>query len=463
MLLPESTLHKRNKHQANGTDDHGQSQGLRHQWVIEHLPVILYSVGMSKNQTRFLVSRQCEELLGYTQEEWASDSQIWLKILHPEDRGRVLSYFLNRSLSEGHLFSSEYRLLSKEGEALWFCEKGTVVRNEKGRPLIAEGFMLDISDRKQAEQEGVEDSGALGREQGNRGAHAPRIYEDREQSAREKEELLNHVFRHGQIFQTLSDGFFLVDREGKILETNEAAEFITGYSEDELVGMNVFKLIFEDDFPNTAVRMEAVTRKEPTCFEVTCRHKDERIVQLEVRKNFVVIGAETFFYLFFRDITERKREEAILKQQAQDLLFRVRNLEEVNNALQDLLNRRDDDKSELEGNVVLNVKELVFPYIEKLKMAILDPKENAYVKVLESNLNNIISPFTSRLSSSLLNLTPTEIRVANLVKEGKSTKEIADLFNLSRRTIDVHRDNIRKKLGIKNKKINLRTHLSHMR
>ena len=83
----------------------------------------------------------------------------------------------------------------------------------------------------------------------------------------------------------------------------------------------------------------------------------------------------------------------------------------------------------------------------------------AFIDIIESNLDEITSPFVHGLTGSYLRLTPTEIQVANLVKQGKTTKEIAELLNLSKGTIDTHRDNIRKKIGIKNKKINLRTQL----
>jgi DNA-binding CsgD family transcriptional regulator len=81
------------------------------------------------------------------------------------------------------------------------------------------------------------------------------------------------------------------------------------------------------------------------------------------------------------------------------------------------------------------------------------------VEIIEANVQNIISPFLQSLSSELAHLTPKEVQVANLVKEGKTTKEISELLNLSIRSVESHRDNIRTKLGISNEKINLRSYL----
>jgi len=159
------------------------------------------------------------------------------------------------------------------------------------------------------------------------------------------------------------------------------------------------------------------------------------------------------------EITERKRAEQALKERGKELEIKTSNLEELNTALRVLLKRRDEDKTEIEEKVMSNMRELVSPYLEELKKSRMDERQKAYIGILESNLKNIISPFSRTLSSKYLNLTPTEIQVAGLVKEGKTTKEIAELLNKSTRAIEFHRNNIRNKLGLKNNKSNLRSYL----
>ena len=159
------------------------------------------------------------------------------------------------------------------------------------------------------------------------------------------------------------------------------------------------------------------------------------------------------------DVTAIKRAEEALKERELELELQTQTLEETNTALRVLLKAREEDKHELEEKVLANVKQLIIPYLKDLKNAGLDSRQKAYLEIVESNLNDIISPFLHHLSSKYLNLTPREIQVATLVKEGKATKEIAELLNLSLNAVDFHRKNIREKLGLKNKKANLRTHL----
>jgi len=163
-----------------------------------------------------------------------------------------------------------------------------------------------------------------------------------------------------------------------------------------------------------------------------------------------------------KEASERKRAEDVLREREATFEILTSELEEVNSALRVLLKRMDEDKKTLEEKVSLNVKELVAPYVEKLKKSRLDAKQMAYLSILESNLEDIISPFVHMLSSKYSGFTPTEIQIASLVRDGKTTKEIAELLNSSDRTIECHRQNIRMKIRIKNKKANLRSFLLSM-
>jgi DNA-binding CsgD family transcriptional regulator len=138
---------------------------------------------------------------------------------------------------------------------------------------------------------------------------------------------------------------------------------------------------------------------------------------------------------------------------------RSHDLEEVNSALRALLKHMSECKKELENNVLSNVKQLVVPYLERLKIGQMDRGQLRLAGIVEENLNNITSPFVGRLSSNFTSFSPMEVRVAELVKDGKANKEIAELLCISINTILSHRKNLRTKLGLKKKRINLRNYL----
>ena len=159
------------------------------------------------------------------------------------------------------------------------------------------------------------------------------------------------------------------------------------------------------------------------------------------------------------EVEERRQAEIILRKQERELKAKSIDLEEVNMALKVLLKQRENDKKELEEKILTNVNEGLLPYVEKLKKSNLDVHQRTNVEMIEKNLKEIISPFIKSLTTKYLNLTPKEVQVASLVKEGKTTKEIADFLNTSTAAIDFHRNHIRMKLGLKNNKVNLRTYL----
>jgi len=159
------------------------------------------------------------------------------------------------------------------------------------------------------------------------------------------------------------------------------------------------------------------------------------------------------------DITERKKVEETLREREAKLASQTHTLEETNTALKVLLKNRDEDKKEFEEKIITNLKEMVFPFINKLKSSRLNESQTVYLDIVKSHLDDMTAPFLHQLSSKYSGLTPAEVKVAVFVKEGKTTKEIADLLNSSVDSVSFHRNNLRKKFGLVNSKTNLRTHL----
>lgn len=151
--------------------------------------------------------------------------------------------------------------------------------------------------------------------------------------------------------------------------------------------------------------------------------------------------------LEMHDVLEKKVKE------------RTQGLEDANVALKVLLNKREQDRLDLGEQMVVNVREIIFPYVERLKQTSSKEMRKVLIESVERSLKDITSPFMRNLSIPLHKLTPSEIRILTLIKDNKTTKEIASFLNVSTRTVETHRDNIRKKLGVKNQKVNLRSYL----
>ncbi len=159
------------------------------------------------------------------------------------------------------------------------------------------------------------------------------------------------------------------------------------------------------------------------------------------------------------EIRERKEAVCALKKRERELTKKNAELKDFNTAMKIVFKRRENDRNELEDKVLHNIKQLVEPAISELKKCGLNPKQKKCLLNLEANLDEITSPMAQRLSSQKYQLTPTEIRIAGLVKHGRSTKEIAEFIGVASKTVETHRLNIRKKLGISNHGKNLRAFL----
>lgn len=327
-----------------------------------------------------------------------------------EDRERFKAICEEQGFVEGF----EEQVYRKDRKKTWVSINARTVRDENGKTMYYEGTIEDISLRKEIED-----------------------------ALRTSEE------RYRIFIDSTSDGVFLKDEQLRYTIVNKQMRAFFKKNEGEIIGKTDFDLRPRKD----AEKAQQADKKslQTSSIVVTEETVNNRIY--EIRRFAVNLGENKMgMGGFVRDVTIRKRAEEELK-------IKTLNLEEVNAALKVLLRQRDQDKSEMEDKILSNVKKLVLPYIERLKKKRLDDENKTYLNIIETNLKNIISPFVQKLSSTYSQFTPTEIRVANLIRDGKTIKEVAAISGISENAVNHHRQNIRNKLGLNKQKINLRTHL----
>jgi PAS domain S-box-containing protein len=256
------------------------------------------------------------------------------------------------------------------------------------------------------------------------------------------------------------NGIAMADTEGSITSVNRSFLDMWGYlGMDQVLGRSVLE--FWKEAEEAKAVLEAIrsggdwtgglvaTRRDGSEFEV---HVSAHPVVDEFGKVLCMMGS-------FVDITEEKRMEQTLRESQAELEEMKKKLEDVNTTLKVLLDRMAVEKKALAERVQLNTKKLVLPLVRRLRKATSDPQQVFNLDLIESTLSDITSSFAHLLSSRNQELTATEVRIANLIKEGWKTREIAQLMDLSPRTIESHRERLRSKMGIRHKRESLRFHL----
>ncbi len=282
----------------------------------------------------------------------------------------------------------------------------------------------------------------------------------------------NQTLEQRNLFETIlnssPDLIVLKDQKSVYQSVNSAfCEFI-GRPKSEIIGRTDYDLFPAEEaemYVSDDAKVMETGQPQILDEEVT---GNEGIKWLQVAKTPVrnIKNDITGILCSVRDITERKKAEETLQRAHNELELRVKDrtleLQEKNIALKVLLKQREEDKNELEQNILSNLKSLIQPYIRKLKRNNSNLEDVSYLNIIESNLEDIISPFSQKLSSKYLSFTSKEIAIANLIKEGKKDKEIMEIMNLAFDTVKGYRKNIRKKLGIHGTETNLRTKLLSM-
>jgi len=362
----------------------------------------------------FYVNETLATIFGFeSPEEMLAEGAI-VRYKHPEER----EVLLQTLMTSGSLKDFEFEALTKSGET-----KNVLLSAVLEDDTIS-GMIMDITRRKKTEK-----------------------------ALRESEE------RYRSLFKNNHSVMLLIDPESAdIVDANPAAVSFYGWSFETLIGKKITDINTLSD-EQVFQEMGKAKAEQRRVFYFRHRLANGEIRDVEVFSGPIKVHGRELLYSIVHDITERKQVELALLERGKELENKTYELQEVNAALKVLLKHRDEDKKELEEKVIANVKKLVFPYVEKLNNSRLNDRQMVYLNIIKSNLEDIIAPFLHQLHSKFSDLTPGEIQVAGLVRDGKTTKEIADLLNSSTGAVNFHRNNIRAKLGLRNTKTNLRSFL----
>ncbi len=291
---------------------HRQAQGElteaegRYRTLIEQIPAVIYINEDDDVSTARYVSPHYETMLGYTPQERLADPELWVKILHPEDRDRVLEE--SRRSDETGEFRTEYRMIAKDGRVVWVRDEGVLLRDDAGRPLGWQGVLTDVTERRWAE-----------------------------------DALRRLMLQNKLILDSAGEGIFGLDMEGRITFINPAATEMLGWSAEELVRRRGHDVLHHsrpdgspyllDDCPIYQAFRDGVTRRVDD--EVFWRRDGSSFpveyTSTPIRDEGRLVGA----VVTFGDITARKHAEDTLRSaydRERQAAEQLRQVDEMKNA-----------------------------------------------------------------------------------------------------------------------------------
>jgi PAS domain S-box-containing protein len=391
--------------------------------IFENSLACIYVTDLQGN---FLDGNQVSlDLLGYKRKDIPKLN--FVNIVADKDLERAFKV-LQKAIREGRQEKVEEFALKRKDGTLVPVKTVTNFIYKNGEPIALHGISVDISDLKKAQ-----------------------------------EAIVKSEQRYRAIIEKGPDAIIIRSKNGIILDANIQATKLSGYSKKELIGRHVHKLYSPQELKRVKKAMERANRYGRACAEVNLLRKNGRKIDVEVSASCFTVGQEVLYKIVYHDITEQKNIQERLKNAKLELeaqvAERTMELMQSNTALRVLMREMDRKKTERERKLMMSLQAQISPHIQALNKGNLSASQQAHAKLIEEIIQNITAKFTTKTLPETTQLTPREIQVASLVREGMVSKDIAKLMRISRKTVDIFRSNIRKKMGLKDYKVSLRSRL----
>jgi PAS domain S-box-containing protein len=435
-----SELHLVKRHLKKVLEEHGQAI-LRLKESEQKFKTVAdytyhWEYWLSPESKLLYNSPSCERLTGYCPRDFYINPDLFLSIVHPDDRPMFAVHrqcSCHTSETTKHI---EFRIMTSTGSLRWIAHSCQPVYDSQGQFLGRRASNRDITTQKRNAE-----------------------------LVRESEERLRLAL------DASSDGVWdknlLLDEE----YFGENWHQILGYTKQDVKQdmLSWHKLLHPDDnlkfIKAIDAHLEGLTRR----YEVELRLRSKSggwqwflsrgkvVEKSDTGQPLRIVGTHT-------EITKNKENElelqAIKDTLEDNVAQKTNEIQDVHVALKVLLTKMGKDKFKIEQTIAEKIEKYIAPYLEKLQQSRLNVQQRIVLDTLTTNLQDLTAQITPAGSSLMNKLTPTEFQVANFVKHGKSTKEIAEVMHLSPGTISIHRKSIRKKLGISQQGINLQVYLN---
>jgi PAS domain S-box-containing protein len=249
------------------------------------------------------------------------------------------------------------------------------------------------------------------------------------------------------LFNRVFDALLLMDEKGRIIDANESACRLLGYSKDGLLELNLRELIPDESYSAFRADLErSIEEGLDYLGESSLVGGGKEVIHVEIGGTSLNIGGKAYILGSFRDITARKRAEEALRKK--------------NITLKEVLAHLEEEKMKIKKQVASSVDQELLPALNRLRAQ--DGTVNmAFYNLLKNNLQEM-GESSGAILHAYSKLSPREVEICNLTKNGATSKEIADTLNISLSTVGKHRENIRRKLILSNKNVNLASFLKEM-